>query len=189
VRGGNEHRHPSVGKRNDALSCEAVQGVGSPEDVPGASLLASLGPERKKRKPTASRTKQNLAAAIAELDDVLKKQHPAEPKHLVALYVRAHESVYEVFPEELRTPTVYMGAVSAAKKLVADAFDGDIDATFAFMRWVWQEERGLTKWKRAKGIVIKRVEWRKQFVYRDLVTDYRTAMIEGDKRRPKETRA
>lgn len=156
-----------------------------PEDAPGAALLASLGPAKPKRKRTASDAKRNLAKAMAEAEKALKDGAPPElvhtlkPQHLVGLYARMHELVYGAFPEELHRPGEYAGAVSSAKKLVDDAFGGKIADAVEFMRWVWREQQGLTKWKRARGIPIRRVEWRRQFVFRDLLTDYRTAKIES----------
>lgn len=153
-----------------------------PDDAPGAALLASLGPEKPKRKRSPSDAKRNLAKALGELEDVIAKRRKAEPSHLVALYAHAHEATYGVAPEELKQGSSYAGAVSAARKMVADAFDGKVADAIEFMRWVWQRERDLTKWKRAQQIPIKRIEWRKQFVFRDLVTDYRTAMFEKGER-------
>lgn len=152
------------------------------DDAPGAALLASLGPEKKKRRRTPSDAKRGLAEAISELVDVLAGRRKPEPKHLVGLYAHMHEAVYGVVPEELRRPNEFMGATSAARKMTAEAFDDRIADAIEFMRWVWRRERDMTKWRRAKGVPIRRVDWRRQFVFRDLVTDYRAAIFEKGER-------
>lgn len=177
---------PRVPRTTDFRGAAKPAPVPAPaEDAPGAALLASLGPEKPKRKRTPSDAKRNLAKALGELDDVIAKRRQAEPRHLVALYAHAHRETYGVPPEELNRPEEYMGAVSGARSLVAQAFDGDIWKAIEFMRWVWQEQRGLTKWKRANDVPIKRVGWRLQFVSRSLVTDYRAAMFEKGERGPR----
>ncbi len=156
--------------------------IAPPEEKPGAALLDSLGPEKKKRKRRPADARKTLEAATKELDDVLAKRKAAEPRHLVALYAKMHETVYGVAPEELTRPDEQMAATSAARALVAQCFGGKYDDAIAFMRWVWQEQRRRTARRRANGETPFRVGWRLQFASRTLVTDYRAAMFEQTRR-------
>jgi hypothetical protein len=152
------------------------------EEAPGAALLASLGPEKKKRRRAPSDVRRTLARDTAELDGVIADPGKGEPRHLVALYAYQHERVYGVFPEELVRPNDHAGAVSAARSLLSQAFDGDMREALEFMRWVWQEQRRRAAKKRANGETPFRVGWRLQFVDRRFVTDYRAAMFEKTRR-------
>jgi len=142
----------------------------------GAALLESLGPDKPRKKITPAKVRTALDRAGAQLQEVLNNPSTAEPKHLVALYARLHEDVYGAFPEELREVKDFGGACTAARKLVADAFEGDPAKVIEFMRWVWQKQRADAKRKRANGEAPFRVGWRYKFAARTLFTDYRVAM-------------
>jgi hypothetical protein len=179
-------RVPVARPRIDARPAEP------PAEPPGAELLASLGPERKKRnKRTPHAARRALDRAIGDLPVVLggvvegKKAVRFEAKHLVAFYARAHEQVYGVRPEELGAPNVWSGACSAARKLLSEAFKNDPRAALDFLRWVWRREHRILKTIRDKGgdpSERRRIGWHLQFVQRSLVTDYRMATAESARR-------
>lgn len=162
---------------------------GTPLDKQAALYLLSRAsislddfgaPDGKKKRKLGS-AKQKLKRADDELTgflDALKKgQHHhldrMGVKHLIALYARAHESVYGVPPLELEEGDKYAGATNAANRMLKKEFDDDVLKMAEFVRWVWSEERKKEKWRRSNGRETRRIGWRLQFVARNLVTDYR----------------
>lgn len=161
-----------------------VPGPPKPPEA-GEAILASLGPPklaRKRNARTASAAKRQMQEATEQLDAVLNEEREGWPRHLVALYARLHLSVYEVVAEELAQPNDWSGACSAADKLLRDVFGGDFSAALHFMQWVWRRELKNEKWRRENDKPPYRVDWRKQFVHRFLVTDYRHAMRREQRR-------
>lgn len=108
----------------------------------------------------------------------------AEPKHLVALYAWLHERVYAVPPEDLtRDPLAWLGAVSAATKLLREEFGGEPVRAVAWVRWVWVREKRTEDRKRAGGDESTfRIGWRYMFCKRSLVVDYRRALAQAKER-------
>ena len=132
-----------------------------------------MGETKAKRRKTPI---AGLNRAIKELDRVLVNGKPTSTfyaRHLVALYVKLHTSVYGVEPVELHTGSCYFGATSAATKLVRSEFGDDMNRVLAFIRWVWQRERETEKWRRVNGAEGRRIGWHIMFAQRTLVTDYR----------------
>lgn len=98
----------------------------------------------------------------------------ADPAVLVALYEWLHRSVYGVDPEELNG-RAWAFASTAAKRMVAKDFAGDVADAVEFMKWTWKRELKNEEWRRANGRDTRRVGWRLQFVGGYLLTDYRMA--------------
>lgn len=153
----------------DALSQERAEAAAS-----FAEAAKRKGPRKAKARPK-KQVDEELADMMAsgKWDDAL-------PVHLVALYAALHQHVYGVRPAELdRSGAVgsreRMGAVSSAKKLVADEFAGDIVDAVRFVRWAWHREMGREKWAREKKVERSRLSWRALFAGRGILSDYRVA--------------
>lgn len=142
-----------------------------PEGDSAALALATM--VGSKRKP--KRRAVNVAAVRAELETMLARNDygAMQPTHLVALWVRCHEKVYGVTPAEMNGEA-WLGARSAAEKLVRVEFGGDVAAAVEFLRWTWKREQ----WRETRAAHngenrVGRIGWRLQFVLRHLLTDYR----------------
>lgn len=123
----------------------------------------------------------------------------AEPRHLVALYAYLHGQVYGVAPDELTgDPLAWLGAVSAATKLLKDEF-GDgvtiwaslsdeqrtemVRRAVEWVRWVWvREQRGCDRRAKVGETSEFRIGWRYMFCRRGLVVDYRRALAAAKER-------
>lgn len=112
------------------------------------------------------------------------KWQKAEPRHLVALYAYLHEQVYGVAPEELtRAPLEWLGAVSAATKLLREEFGDDPVQAVEWVRWVWvREKRGCDRRAKVGETSDFRIGWRYMFCRRSLVVDYRRALAQAKER-------
>lgn len=139
-----------------------------------AEAAKRKGPRKAKARPKKQVT--------AELGEMVKtgQWDEALPVHLVALYALLHQHVYGVRPAELDRSgeagsRERMGAVSSAKKLVADEFAGDIVEAVRFVRWAWHREGGREKWAREKKVERSRLSWRALFAGRGILSDYRVA--------------
>lgn len=148
--------------------------------VPRAKILATqsiadfVGPKReaRKRKPRPDRVR-----AEAEQMALTNRFEGATPSHLVGLYEHCHRQVYGVAPGELNAE-VWMGAASAAGKLIRDEFGGDVRAAVEFVRWTWWREKGREETAKKRGEVRTfRIGWRLQFRARELLTDYRVEQL------------
>lgn len=130
------------------------------------------------RRRSAGSPKATLGRARDELDGLSKQGWArAMPRHFVALYARLHEDVYGVFPAEVEAPRDFMGACSAAGKLLRDEFGGKSEALIDFMRWAWRRERDFERRRKASDSESgRRVTWQLQFASRHLLTDYRISM-------------
>lgn len=142
-------------------------------------------PRKGKKRIDATSILERACEQLDEMKQAYRKNPNAfddiEPRHLVALYFQLHEHVYGVAPAELRDGQQYLGAVSAAKKLLKQEFDEDPLSMVEFLRWCWQRERRAEKWRRKNDRETRRIGWRLQFVARNLVTDYRVALARKQK--------
>lgn len=139
-----------------------------------AALADFVGTRRPKR-PRAARPEKVRAEAAAMI--VSNDFAAATPHHLVALYEDCHLRVYGALPGEL-AGQAWLGAASAAAKLVRDEFEGDVAKAIEFVRWTWWREREREQRSRTRGEVRTfRVGWRLQFQARGLLTDYRVEML------------
>ena len=108
----------------------------------------------------------------------------AEPRHLVALYAYLHGRVYGVEPSELLgDPLAWLGAVSAATKLLREEFDGNAARAVEWVRWVWQrEKRGCDRRANVGESSDFRISWRYMFCRRSLLVDYRRVLADAKER-------
>jgi hypothetical protein len=155
-----------------ARHLESVAGQGTT----AAQIMDDFcGPAPKRRSSPGSARKRH----IAEVKERLPKKDwkGMTPEKLVALYWVCHEQVYGMPPVELDRPRMWTGAMSAAKRMVRDHFDDDMDKAMSFMKWVWNREQEIEEWRRRKNKVGRRIKWRTLFVYDELITDWRAAMM------------
>lgn len=135
-----------------------------------------------KRPPKPFQPHLRAAADLEALNG--SKWQRAEPRHLVALYAYLHGQVYKVDPEELtRAPLEWLGAVSAATKLLREEFGDDPVAAVEWVRWVWQrEKRGCERRAKVGETSDFRITWRYMFCRRGLLVDYRRALAAAKER-------
>jgi hypothetical protein len=150
-----------------------------------------VGVATEKRKRVRTKPSQSLKRAVEAVESLYERSREegeeawrdAKPQHLVGLYARLHLMVYDVLPFELEGDA-FMGAVSAARKMLSVEFDGDVLRMLEFMRWVWDRERFREGMRRRKaednGF---RLGWRLQFANRSLYTDWRTALVRAASKR------
>lgn len=126
-------------------------------------------------KPKA-RKKPSIEKLCRETRDFIEDDEwdDAKPRHLVGLYIILHTWCYEVAPADMVGPNL-MGAMSAAKKLVADEFGDSMGDAVGYVKWAWGREKGREQWRRKRQIDGKRLTWRTLLVYREYVTEYRMA--------------
>lgn len=105
----------------------------------------------------------------------------ARAEHMVGLYALLHTRVYEVGPGELADAKVFLGARSAAGKMLRDEFGGRQLPMVEFIQWVWSRERQRERQRRGVDCQY-RIGWRLQFQSRVLVTDYRVALAREGRR-------
>ncbi len=100
----------------------------------------------------------------------------AEVRHVVALHAVLHEKVIGVDEEDLNGVT-FLGACSAAKKLLVDSFESDLVRLIEFVRWCWSREKGREARRVAENNTTgSRLSWRGVFIFRSTLTDYRAAI-------------
>jgi hypothetical protein len=170
-----------------------------PDDECGSSLddeLATMRPKSKtskKRGASPSQVKRALEsfdrmfAEKCEDDPKVPKWRKdpksIQPEHAVALYFRLHEKIYKVKPAELESGPAWLGATSAAKRMIANEFANNGVEMFDFILWVWQKERSTVEWLRKEDKPSKRpITWYDQFVDRRKLTHYRQTMAEERER-------
>lgn len=97
----------------------------------------------------------------------------ATPEDLVGLYAVLHAGVYGVSPIEEVAP-VWLAAVSAAKRLTLEAFDGSPRLAVEFLRWIWGREIEREQWRQKHtGGRGKRLTWRHVFLWRESLVEWR----------------
>lgn len=127
------------------------------------------------RKRSSGGTVRSIERAMEDLARRMKQRDWDEmkPQVLVALYAWFHEQVYGTGPS--LKGREWLNACRAAGRMVKTEFAGDYDDALAFMRWAWKRERGRERWRRENGKGGKVINWRQQFVFTDLLTDWRVA--------------
>ncbi len=142
--------------------------------APRGSLAGFLGTPKPKRKVNpGSRRKQHIAEIRQRVE--AKDWTDVSAGKLVALYWFCHETVYGVEPTELDSAATWRAAMLQSGRMVRDNFDSDVQRAIRFMQWVWSEEQRRETWRRNNDKNGKRINWRMQFIFGDLVTDYRAA--------------
>lgn len=156
-----------AGRRLRALQTRLPTADGSPPVLPP-------------RKPFTAPLK-----ALADLDALhAAKWSGAEARHLVALYAYLHEQVYGVAADELvKAPLEWLGAVSAATKLLREEFGDQAPAAVEWVRWVWKREKaGCDRRAKVGETSDFRIGWRYMFCRRGLLVDYRRAVASAKER-------
>lgn len=97
------------------------------------------------------------------------------PRHLVAMYIIAHEWIYGVRPSEV-VGKVAQGAVSACKKMMREEFDDDPVNLLRYLRHTFKKEKEREEWRRKNNQPGARLSYRDVFVYRRKLDDYRVDM-------------
>jgi hypothetical protein len=103
----------------------------------------------------------------------------AQPRHFVALFRVLHRLCYGVDCADLAGGVEFLGAASAAGKMIREQFGGSNDAFAAYLRWAWRRERETERWRRDNGQPGSVLTWRRVFVGAGCVTRYR---IEQERR-------
>ena len=116
----------------------------------------------------------NVEQLKAEAQQMREQQcwATASPKHLVLLHAMLHEHVYGVAPDSGSGKT-FTFASSSATKMLREEFANDPEAMVDYLRWSWQREQDREEWRRKNGRDGGRLDWRRQFAQRCVLTDYR----------------
>jgi hypothetical protein len=146
----------------------------SAADMLDAEIAGMSKPGLKKARDPRTQFKRATSEMCGMRDS--KDWSNARGKHLVALYAWLHSETYKVDPIELLDGNSFMGAASAADKLIVDVFGAEIDRAVQYVCWVWRRERARLAKNSANPF---RVGWRLVFVNRSLVTDYRIDLVRG----------
>lgn len=127
--------------------------------------------------PAAQRRQAGIEATLDEVDRNFRggpqDWSAAEPRHLLALYFRLHETVHGIEPLELLEQRTWRLAMVEVAYTLSREFQGDKTAMSHFIAWTWLRERKLKP--RSPHY---RTGWRRQFSAA-LVTDYRIALKTG----------
>ena len=116
----------------------------------------------------------NVDQIKAEAEQMREKQcwASATPKHLVQLHAMLHAHVYGVVSGSGQGRE-FTFASSSATKMLREEFANDPEAMVDFLRWSWQREQDREEWRRKNGRDGARLDWRRQFAQRSVLTDYR----------------
>lgn len=129
-----------------------------------------------KMKPTAQ-----VAAEVEQMRRT-REWSRATARHFVELYCWCHLHVYGLEPAELRgtgksSVNARKGAISAAKKLMADEFERPSQMA-AYIDWVFKREIEREKWRKENNRTdAGRLSWQTLFAGRAVVTDYRATLL------------
>ena len=152
----------------------------SDSDRAALDLQAMIAPSSKRKSPKATaddKGRRALAKASIEVEEMVntKTLGSAELHHVVALHAVLHRKVIGVDEEDLNGSS-FLGACSAARKLLASAFDGELPKLIDFVRWCWARENRREQQRVAENnTTASRLTWRAVFIYRSTLTDYRAA--------------
>lgn len=164
------------GARDEYLRLRGGDNTGVISEV-GAAALDEFVRDRPARKPRSvnGSAERQLFRAREECEVLAKGGEwvGAAPRHFVALYADLHEKVYETRAAEVGRKKDFLGACSAAGRLLREEFGGENRAFADYMRWVWRREREREK-RRTNGDG-RRITWQLMFASRALLTDYRVA--------------
>lgn len=129
--------------------------------------------KRKKRKrrtgPTPSRVKK-LRSAVADML-ATKDFSSCEVPHVVALFAELHEWCYAVDAPLIGKD--FLGAQSAASKMLREEFDGEMFRLLDYVRWGWKREAERERWRVENGKSGGVLTWRQMFASRTMLTHYK----------------
>lgn len=93
---------------------------------------------------------------------------------LVGMHARCHELVYGKSCAAEVSGKAWFGAVSAARKMIKEEFDGNAGDALEYVRWAWLREQKRHEKRSEKT----RLGWRLVFQSRSFVVDYQVATDE-----------
>lgn len=140
-----------------------------------ATLCPPPAPKKSRAKETGRRA---FDRAREEALEMFKRRDftGAEERHVVALHAMLHLEILGVEEADLDAE-VFLGAVSAAKRLCAEAFGGQVGELVEYVRWAWGREKQREARRRANDETNgARLSWRWLFAARQTLTDYRVAL-------------
>ena len=149
-----------------------------------AASVDAFADGSQRSKSNSSITKAAMAAKVGMMRAAMKRPEGIEkvsPSELVALYYICHTDTYGSEPIELRGQE-WGKACIAAGNLIKREFNDNSAEAVLFVKWTWRremirEQRDQGKYERS------RIAWRKQFLWKDLLSDYRTEMTRRMKSR------
>ena len=154
----------------------------SPQDFAAAAPVKKKAYKRRDFSSLATRylnEAENLVVQAKQSEDPASVWRSIDVPQLVGLYALFHREVYEVLPGELAGD--WAGAVSAATKLVKDELEGSMVHAVEYMQWVFVQQK--KRLRRSSDDSTWRVGWRWLFLKRELMTDYRRSLVQGEKKR------
>lgn len=179
-------RQPLAPEAQQALLDETLKPGGGTRVFMSANDFAAAAPA--KRKAYKRRDFSTLADRyLREAEDLVVRAKASEDpaavwqaidaSQLVGLYSMFHMEVYEVLPGELAGD--WAGAVSAAGKLVRDELEGSMVHAVEYLQWVFVQQKKRLRRSNSTW----RVGWRYLFLKRELMTDYRRSLVQGQRKR------
>lgn len=181
-------RTPLAPDAQQSLFDESLKPGGGTRVFQSASDFAAAAPVKKKpykRRDFSSladrylKEAEDLIVAAKASEDPRAVWSPIDASQLVGLYSVFHREVYEVLPGELAGD--WAGAVSAAGKLVKDELEGSMVHAVEYVQWVFVQQK--KRLRRSNGESTWRVGWRYLFLKRELMTDYRRSLVQGQRKR------
>lgn len=142
-----------------------------------AASVDSFANGSKRSKSISVPSKAAIAAKVGMMRAAMKRSegiNKITPSELVALYYVCHTDTYGSEPIEL-AGREWNRACIAAGNLIKREFNDNSAEAVLFVKWTWRremirEERNQGRFERA------RIGWKKQFMWKDLLSDYRTEM-------------
>jgi hypothetical protein len=141
-----------------------------------AAFVGDKKAPSKRKRPQRGISKRAAQRFEDEMQAMLSSDQwdEAQAGHFVALFIVLHEWCYSIRPAEL-VGTEYLGAMSAARRMLNDEFGGRVDGLLDYIRWSWKDEGEREKWRRSNGQQGGLMQWRHLFVQRRKLTHYRIA--------------
>lgn len=135
-----------------------------------SKLVDQFAPMRPERKP---RLTFNRKRVRQELLDIQAREawHELQPSHFVLLHIALHKWCYSVEP--VLTNSDLAKAESAARRMLAEEFNGDVAVMVDYVRWVWSDEREREQWRRTNSRGGGVLSWFDVFAARRRLTEYR----------------
>jgi len=134
---------------------------------------------QKQRRKTGCGSKARRTELIAEIEKRIALQDWSNitPSLLVALYWSCHLKVYGITPAEIDSTSKWATAVKMAASFIKTQFDGDVQMTVRFMRWLWTREQTREQWRRQQQRSGMRITWYQQFGRYEYVSDWRADKV------------
>lgn len=129
-------------------------------------------PAPRRRGPGEAKVRQVLGDEVRAIYEAHERGEQPEltGRGLVAVWARAHEQLYGVHPAPELAGQAFLGACSAANKLLAEIGP---EQALEYLRYAVQREQEREAWRRREGREGRRLGWRQLFVERRQLVDYR----------------